>query len=412
MPRTPMLAVFAALAASALAGPVPLFEGRSLEAWTGPNGRDAGWTIADDGVLIVDPGSGSIETRDAFGSGRIRLEFLIPKLPDELKGQERGNSGVYIQNRYEIQILDSAGVAPDAGMCGAVYGQIPPAVNAALPTEQWQSLDIDFTAPIFNEEGTKTASARVTVVHNGVTIHDNVEIVRPTGAAASRPEVATGPIVLQDHGHKIRFRNVSFTPRPESSAPPESALKPIFDGKTTEGWEQRGGKAVYLPVDGSIVGETRPGQPNAFLCTEKQYDDFEMDLLFKVDAELNSGVQIRSRARQDGAVQGYQIEIDPSARAWTCGLYEENGRGWIDDLTDNPPAQKAFRPGEWNRMRVVAVGHHIRTWLNGVPAADVVDADGDLSGFIGLQVHGVGGRVDPLQVRWKNIKVREIAKQD
>ena len=412
MPRLSLVAVLCSIAASALAGPVALFDGHNLDAWKAADDRDVSWTINDDGVLVVDPGSGSIETREAFGSGRIHVEFLIPRLPDELNGQARGNSGVYIQNRYEIQILDSAGAAPDAGMCGAVYGLTAPAVNAALRAEQWQSFDIDFTAPTFDESGKKTANARVTVLHNGATIHDDVEIPHPTGAASGRPEAATGPIVLQDHGHKIRFRNVSFTPRPDDATPPESAFRPIFDGKTTEGWEQRGGKAVYLPVDGSIVGETRPGQPNAFLCTTKEYADFEMDLLFKVDAELNSGVQIRSHARPDGVVHGYQIEIDPSSRAWTCGLYEESGRGWIDDLTDNPPAQKAFKPGQWNRMHVVAVGHHIRTWLNGVPAADTVDADGDLSGFIGLQVHGVGGRVDPLHVRWKDIKVREIAKPD
>jgi hypothetical protein len=402
----PIAALLAVLSAAACAEPVPLFDGTDLSAWTGPGGGAPGWTI-EDGVLVVSPGSGSIETRAPLGSGRLHIEFFIPESPDELTGQARGNSGVYLQNRYEIQILDSAGAAPDAGMCGAVYSLTPPAVNAAAAAGAWQTYDIDFTAPTFDDGGKKTAPARVTVLHNGVTIHDNVEIAHPTGAAAARPEVAAAPLVLQDHGAKIRFRNITFDQRPDDAAPPEAAFKPIFDGRTLEGWEKRGGNAIYAAAGGIIVGETRPGGANSFLCTSRTYSDFELDLMFRVEPELNSGVQIRSHARPDGVVHGYKVEIDPSSRAWTCGLYDESGRGWIDDLTDNPPAQKAFKPNEWNHMRVVAIGHHVRTWLNGVPAADVVDEQGDLSGFFALQVHAVGARTDPLAVRWKDLRVRD-----
>lgn len=401
---------------SARAEPIPLFDGSSADGWSEPDGSPAPWAI-EDGALVVEPGSGAIRTRESFGSGRLHIEFLVSDLPPEATGQDRGNSGIYLMDLYEIQILDSAGTPPEANGCGAVYGLLAPAVNAALPAGAWQTYDIDFTAPAFDEDGNKSAPARVTVLHNGVTIHDHAAIDTPTGAARGRNETATGPIVLQDHGLKVRFRNITFDPRSAAADPPgpadepKSVFKPIFDGKTLDGWEQRGGTAVYAVADGTIVGETRPGAVNTFLCTTARYADFELDLHFMIDPELNSGVQVRSDAKpeyKNGVVHGYQVEIDPSARSWTCGIYEENMRGWIDDLTDNKPAQSAFRPGEWNHMRVVAIGHHLRTFLNGVPAADIVDEPGALEGFIALQVHGVGGRTDPLQVRWKEIRVREI----
>ncbi len=186
---------------------------------------------------------------------------------------------------------------------------------------------------------------------------------------------------------------------------------PLFDGQTLEGWHQRGGQANYRVEQGIIIGETRANQPNSFLCTTARYADFELELEFMVDNELNSGIQIRSAAKPDyrnGAVYGYQVEIDPSDRSWTGGIYEESARGWLDPLDDNRPAREAFIRGNWNHLRVVAAGHHIRTWLNGIPAADLVDEDGALEGFIGLQVHGVGGREDTLTVRWRNLRLRGI----
>jgi mono/diheme cytochrome c family protein/glucose/arabinose dehydrogenase len=186
---------------------------------------------------------------------------------------------------------------------------------------------------------------------------------------------------------------------------------PLFDGQTLDGWQQRGGQAHYRVEEGVIIGETRANQPNTFLCTTSNYADFELELEFMVDDELNSGIQIRSASKpdyRDGAVYGYQVEIDPSDRSWTAGIYEESARGWLDPLDDNKPAREAFVHGDWNHLRVVAAGHHIQTWLNGVPAADLVDKDGALEGFIALQVHGVGGREEALRVRWRNIRLREI----
>ena len=151
----------------------------------------------------------------------------------------------------------------------------------------------------------------------------------------------------------------------------------LFDGKTLNGWVQHGGKAKFTVEDGAIVGTTEPNTHNSFLCTEKEYGNFIIELDFKVDPNLNSGLQFRSHTRQVGdfgeVVYGYQVDIDPSARAWTGAFYEELDRGWVKDLKDNDRARKAFKPKQWNHLRLEAIGSRIRTWINGVPAVDVVD---------------------------------------
>ena len=185
---------------------------------------------------------------------------------------------------------------------------------------------------------------------------------------------------------------------------------PLFDGKTLDGWKQLGGKARYEAKDGAIVGSSVPNTSNSFLTTKKMYGDFVLEYEFKVDPSLNSGVQIRSESIESyksGRVHGYQVEIDPSKRAWTAGIYDESRRGWLNNLLQNEPARKAFKQNEWNKVRVEAVADSIKTFLNGVPAADMVDSM-TLSGFIGLQVHGVGKRTDPVSVSWRNLQIKDL----
>jgi len=197
-----------------------------------------------------------------------------------------------------------------------------------------------------------------------------------------------------------------------AAAADDEGFVPLFDGKTLDGFRQLGGKAKYTAVDGMIVGQSVPNTSNSFLCTEKMYSDFILELEFKVDPGLNSGVQIRSNSLPDyknGRVHGYQVEIDSSSRAWSGGIYDEGRRGWLNNLANNEPARKAFKPGAWNKFRIEAVGDSIKTWINGVPAADLTDSM-TKSGFIGLQVHGVGGRKEPLYVRWRNIRLKDLSK--
>lgn len=207
-----------------------------------------------------------------------------------------------------------------------------------------------------------------------------------------------------------------------SFAAERDGLVELFDGKTLKGWVVHGGKAKYHVEDGAIVGTTVLNTSNTFLCTEKEYGDFTLELEFKVAPTMNSGVQIRShvyekneevvingkkKSKSAGTVFGYQVEIDPSDRAWTGGIYDESRRGWLNDLKDNPKAQKAFKQNEWNAFRIECRGDHIRTWLNGVPAADLKDS-ADASGLIALQVHGIGNSREKLgmQVRWRDIRIK------
>jgi len=198
----------------------------------------------------------------------------------------------------------------------------------------------------------------------------------------------------------------------EAEAPGASAeagWRDLFDGQSLAGWKRLGGDAEYAVEAGAIVGTARTDTPNTFLVSEETFGDFALELQFRVDPELNSGVQVRSLSEpdyQEGRVHGYQVEIDPSERAWTAGLYDEARNGWLYPLDVNPPAQKAFRPGEWNTLYVECLGPVIQTWLNDVPAARVVDAT-TARGFIGLQVHAVDEeRLAGRQVRWRHLRIR------
>ncbi len=186
--------------------------------------------------------------------------------------------------------------------------------------------------------------------------------------------------------------------------------EPLFNGKNLKGWKTLNGKVEFRVDDGSIVGISKTGEPNTFLATEKSYGDFILEFEFMADDGLNSGVQFRSHSRKDymnGRVYGYQYEIDTAPRAWSGGVYDEAGpRLWLYPLTYNQPAYTAYKPGEWNIGRIEAVGTSIRTWLNGVECANLID-DVSPEGFIALQIHDIGGN-KPLEgktVRWRNIRI-------
>lgn len=180
-------------------------------------------------------------------------------------------------------------------------------------------------------------------------------------------------------------------------------------GKDLSNWEQLNGTAPFKLEKGVITGTTVIGSPNSFLCTKEKYSDFILEFDTWFDPKMNSGVQIRSESRADymnGRVHGYQVEMDPSERAWSGGIYDEARRGWLYSLERNPEGRKALKVGEWNHYRIEAIGNSIRTWINGIPCADLVD-DMTPSGFIALQVHSIGkdsARAGE-QVKWKNLKI-------
>lgn len=183
----------------------------------------------------------------------------------------------------------------------------------------------------------------------------------------------------------------------------------LFNGKDLSGWQQLNGKAQYQVLNSEIVGTTVHGEPNSFLTTAKDYQDFILELEFRLDADMNSGIQFRSESKPDyknGRVHGYQMEIDPSARGWTGGIYDEARRGWLYPLEYNPAGKKAYKHKDWNHARIECIGNITRIWINGIPTANLVD-DLATKGFIALQVHSVSKKKDSgKQVRWRNIRIQ------
>jgi hypothetical protein len=185
--------------------------------------------------------------------------------------------------------------------------------------------------------------------------------------------------------------------------------KQLFNNKNLSGWKQLGGKAHYAVANGEIVGTTVPNQPNSFLATQINYKDFILELELKVDTPMNSGIQIRSESQsgyKNGRVHGYQVEVDPSDRAWSGGLYDEERRGWLYPMELNSAGKTAFKNTSWNKYRIECIGNSIRTWVNGQPTANVFD-NMTATGFIALQVHAIGKNDQPgKQVRWRNIRIQ------
>ncbi|MEM9252261.1 MAG: family 16 glycoside hydrolase [Planctomycetota bacterium] len=395
--------------------------------------------MSQDDLIALDPDegvevsktTGDLRTAAEFGDHRLHLEWLAPGRSSGPYNEQTGNSGVYLQGRYEVQVL---GTPADRSIddyqhweAGSLYKTKTPDVNASAGPGEWQSYDIWFRAARFDDAGNKTENARVTVYWNGVLIHDDVELVEPTGMAKAQGEklhgratqrsVLTGPLRLQGHGSNadgpVRFRNVWVAPL----EPFEEYAGPVidlFDGETLDGWAVCGGKSEFAVDNGVIVGTAVPNSGgNTFLLTEDTYGDFELTYEIKVPYKaLNSGVQVRSHVdggigQRDGRVRGYQVEGDQNDRAYSGGIFDEGRRGWLAPLVDKPYARRAWKPDEWNEITVVARGPVIETWVNGVPAARVMDALSD-EGHIGLQVHGIGGDDSRPQVQFRNLRLRQL----
>lgn len=195
--------------------------------------------------------------------------------------------------------------------------------------------------------------------------------------------------------------------------------KSLFDGRTLEGWIQKNGTATYRVHEGTIVGKTNEGSPNSFLCTIDDYADFELEFEVKVDPQLNSGVQIRSKTKEPsagektGRVYGPQVEIEASGEQGAEAGYvygEATGLGWLTPPERLKP-HKHFRDGQWNAFRVVAKGPRIQTWINGMAIEDLTHEETYRShptGFISLQVHGIPKDAGPYEVAWRNIRIRKL----
>lgn len=230
-------------------------------------------------------------------------------------------------------------------------------------------------------------------------------VTQPSVTAAllsNKEPVMRDPMKLEK---PVGHDKVDFSEAPDITA---EGWNSIFNGKNLNGWSQKNGTATYAVEEGVIVGRTSVGSPNSFICSEKDYADFELTFEVKVDEGLNSGCQIRSKSLadfKDGRVHGPQVEIEtgPAEAGYVYG--EATGRGW---LSPRQPKTNAMKNDDWNRFVIRAVGPRIQTWINGQMIEDIYDPESYQEGFIGLQVHGIPKNKGPFEVRWRDIKIREI----
>jgi len=383
-----------------------LFDGRSLAGWHAFGRQstpqtEGGWEVTD-GCLHLRAGrrGGDLATDRDFGDFELELEWRVaPGANSGIKYRVLETAGASAMLGPEYQVLDDER-HPDGGK-----GTTSAASLYALYAPQGKTLE---PAGGFNHTRIVARGDRIEHWLNGVRVLEctagsaDWEERRKASKFAPYADFGRGrgSIGLQDHGDEVWFRSIRVR---DLERRPGRAVE-LFDGRTLDGWKVHG-DARYSVDDGCILGETGGGG-HSFLVSEQNFGDFLFEVELKPERAGNSGIQIRSHVNETGRVYGYQVEIDSSSRAWSGGLYDEGRRGWLDDLSDNQAARAAFRPGEWNHYRIECLGPWIRTWVNGVPAADFLDPL-DLQGFIGLQVHGG----QDTRVRWRNLRLRDLGTQ-
>lgn len=371
-------------------GWIPLFNGKNLDGWK-ISDKEGTFSVRDGTIVVQGPRS------HLFYDGPVQnANFKNFEFKADVMTKPGANSGIYIHTTYqatgwpkkgyESQVNQTHG---DPKKSGGLYN----VVNV-------------FKTPVKDNEW-YTHYIMVEGKHVVVKLNDKVVVdyTEPEPLDRRGPKLSSGTFALQGHdpGSIVHFKNIMVKPLPDDDGGSVS----LFNGKNLDGWRQINGTAKYEVQDGTIVGTTAKGSPNSFLCTEKHYSDFELEFEVKVDPRLNSGVQFRSNSLKEyrnGRVHGYQVEIATNNAG---RIYDEARRGrWLDEAPNAEKARQAFKVNEWNKFRVVCVGDSIKTWLNGVPIADITDSM-TKKGFIGLQVHSFGGD-PPAQVRWRNIRIKEL----
>jgi len=383
-----------------------LFDGKSADQWRGYNKPDFpqnGWKV-EDGLLIVEKpapgekGGGDLITRKQYQNYELSLDFMIT---------DSANSGIIylaVENEGDLiwhsgpeyQILDDQNYKSRAGdrdvsrqLTAANYDLQAPPQDYAKPVGEWNTARIVVNNGHVEHwlNGHKTVEYQINSEEWNELVAGSKFAEHPQYGQAS-----IGHIGLQDHGHKVWFRNIKIRELPGGTA--------LFNGNDLSGWTVYGTEKWYVE-DGNIVCESGPDEEYGYLGTDKSFKDFDLTLQFKQEADGNSGVFIRSSI-EGTKISGWQAEVAPPGHD-TGGIYESYGRGWL--LKPDPAKDKALNMGEWNTMRIQAKGDKVTTWLNGHQMVELVDEKiGAAEGKIALQIHDGGG----IKVRWRQISVVEL----
>jgi hypothetical protein len=385
-------------------GALVLFDGKSLDAWTKANGKGpATWIILPGGFMQV--AGGDIMTKQSFdGKFKLHVEFRVPNLPNA-KGQARGNSGVFLQGRHEIQILDSYGLPPSKSDCGAVYNVAAPRVNVCKAPMVWQSYDIVYQSAVC-KDGKKVSPAIVTIHHNGILIHDKVKITTDSTIGGTKSDPCeSGPIILQDHGNPVQFRNIWLVKDPDATASPPGELLPIFNGKDLSGWKVMGTNG-WSVKDGILTGESK--DVSGWLMSDKDYADFELTFDYKQSAGSNSGVFLRAWPEGNlggGQFMEFQLVDDALSKD------PKFQTGAIFGVIAPDPRPKATLE-QWHRVAIRLDKRHLRVVFDDqqIMFTNLDDHKERFGPFLGLTktTGRIGLQLYPGRIEFREIRVREL----
>ena len=363
-----------------------------LEDWAPRSGaaKDGGWSKVGE-CFVVQRGAGDLVTKATYTDFELEWEW---------KATIAGNSGVKYRVppgtggivAPEYQVLDAGAEVEAKHRAGSLY--------AMYEVEEPQLAPWGY----FNRSRIVVRGDRIEHWLNGVrTVAATVgsedwEARRAASKFKDRDGFgvsAAGHIALQEHGDEVWFRNV----RVRDLSAMDGQAEVFLPGPRLEGWS-RVGDADYRREKGDLIGTAGPERKQSFLYSDEELGDFVLEVDLRMEKEGNSGIQVRSHVLK-GRMAGYQIEIDPTPRAWSGGVFEEGRRGWLDDLKDDDTARAAFSKDGWNRYRIECIGPRIRTWVNGVQTADHLDGV-DLTGSVGFQIHGGD---DDITMRWRGPRI-------
>lgn len=377
----------------------PLFNGKDLTGWVKKDGKPAEWTVKD-GYLEVIPGKGDLITTEKFGPDfDLHVDFWVPK---EGKSGQRGNSGVYLQGRHEIQIMDSYQneVNPKTS-CGALYNAIAPSQNVSKPPEEWQTFDISFHAPRVDNAGKPLQPGKLTVVHNGIKVIDNAEFAAVASAQFLDNKVGQpGPILLQDRGSNVRFKNIKIRPRQETGW---QTLFPA--GKELENWE---GQPGAWKVDRDEIVGSPADKKRTWLISKKPYRDFELKFQVKLkDGKGGSGVVVRGQNAGPFDTRGPMIKIGDGWGGWGSLTWEVSGTPKIAmPAALQETVEKVVNKSDFNDYFIKCEGKHITIQVNGITTADTDWDPLPEEGILGFQFHGGKGATE--EVRFRNAFIRDL----